>query len=93
MRAVAQGTSPQEGLVIDVMTAEPYTVSIDASVQDVQRVMSEHKVRRVLVVDDRGRCLGVVAPADRARGGGSDEEVSEVLEQISTPGEELRPTL
>ena len=47
--------------------------------------MEDRQIRRVVVVDDAGRCCGIVAQADIARHDTSKREVAEVLEKISTP--------
>ena len=51
-------------LVIDVMTRNVITVTKDTLVGDAQRLMQVHKIRRLPVVDDEGRPIGVVT-ADR----------------------------
>lgn len=47
-------------LVIDVMTRNVITVKKDTPVAEAQRIMKEHKIRRLPVVDDEGRPIGVV---------------------------------
>ena len=47
-------------LVIDVMTTDVITVKKDTLVGDAQRLMKMHNIRRLPVVDDKGRPIGVV---------------------------------
>ena len=47
-------------LVIDVMTRNVITVEKDTPVGEAQRIMKEHNIRRLPVVDDKGRPIGVV---------------------------------
>jgi len=47
-------------LVIDVMTRNVITVKRDTPVSEAQRIMKEHNIRRLPVVDDEGRPIGVV---------------------------------
>ncbi|MGQ0538547.1 MAG: CBS domain-containing protein, partial [Gemmatimonadaceae bacterium] len=59
-------------------------------VSAVERVMADRQVRRVVVVDDDGYCVGIVAQADLARATESRGDVSEgdlarVVERISQP--------
>jgi CBS domain-containing protein len=46
--------------------------------------MEESRVRRLPVVDERGRCIGVVAQADIARSAGQGK-TAEVVREISRP--------
>ncbi len=56
--------------VIDIMTADPVTVSPDDSMEDVRRLMAEKQVRR-LVVCDGSSVVGVVSVGDLATEGAS----------------------
>lgn len=47
-------------LVIDVMTKNVITVKRDTPVSEAQRIMKEHKIRRLPVVDDESRPIGMV---------------------------------
>lgn len=47
-------------LIIDVMTRNVITVTRDTPVGEAQRIMQEHKIRRLPVVDGEGRPIGVV---------------------------------
>jgi CBS domain-containing protein len=77
IRGVAQGMSVDVP-VADVMTPRPHTCSPNADVKDVSRIMSDRQVRRVVVVDDDGHCVGIVAQADLARAAEARSEVDEV---------------
>ena len=57
--------------VRDIMDPNPPTVGSDASVEDVVRLMGEHDRAVVLVVNEGGRCVGIVTEADLVIG---DEE-------------------
>jgi CBS domain-containing protein len=48
----------------EVMTAEPKTISADASVEDAATVMHDENVSRLPVVDDSGRLAGIIARGD-----------------------------
>jgi CBS domain-containing protein len=90
IRAIAQGRGA-ETPVGDVMTMAPCCVSGDTDVQTVERVMSDNQIRRVVVTDDEGCCIGIVAQADLARAADrgndvSDNEIGRVVERISEPG-------
>jgi CBS domain-containing protein len=50
--------------VADIMDAEPATVAEDATVEDVVRTLKEHELPGVPVVNEGGRCVGIVTEAD-----------------------------
>ena len=50
--------------VQDIMTSPAITVTADASVQEVARVMREKKISGVPVVDSQGRLTGIVTELD-----------------------------
>lgn len=65
-RVVATGKEPRTP-VREAMSTPPVTVAADASVEDCCLIMQQYQIRRVLVVDKKGACCGVVAQADVAR--------------------------
>ena len=64
-RCVAKGYSSDQS-VEEVMTSSPVTVSVNASVDECCAKMEDNQVRRLPVVDDEGKCCGIVAQADIA---------------------------
>ena len=64
----------------------------DTDVHEVLECMKREQVRRVLVVDEGDRLVGIIAQADIARKEGPEhpEHVEEVLERISEPGRPRR---
>lgn len=89
LRAVARGLDSTTK-VREAMTADPQTCDEESAIDDLQRVMSDRQVRRVVVVDGGGACVGIVAQADLARaasraGGVTPTEVASVVERISVP--------
>lgn len=84
-RCVAQGKDP-ETPVAEVMTSQASCCGADDDVDEVARIMSDSKIRRVPVVDAGGCCVGMVAQADLAR---TDQQqagnvVGEVSEQTQS---------
>jgi predicted transcriptional regulator len=70
----------------ECMSTPCVTISEDASIEDCCRVMEENLIRRVPVVDSKGRCCGIVSQADIAQT--MDELAAEVVRQVSQPTEE-----
>ena len=64
LRVVARGADPTETTAADVMTADPVTITIDAGLLDVTRLMRDHGVRRVPVVDDNDKLVGIITLDD-----------------------------
>jgi len=66
VKVVAQGKDPARCTAGDLAQGEIVTVSVDDDASEVLRVMSEHRIRRVPVID--GHILvGIIAQADIAR--------------------------
>jgi CBS domain-containing protein len=66
-RSLAMGKNPLDLSARDVMTREPLALSPETSVEKCCEVMESKAVRRMLVVDEAGKCVGIVAQADIAR--------------------------
>ena len=81
-RTVAKGLNPLEMQVADCMTTPPISVGPDDALDKCYRVLEENQIRRVPVVDDGGRCCGIVALADIAERV-SKADSGEVLQQVS----------
>lgn len=64
LRILAEGLNPDTTPVADVMTRHPATVSENAPVEDVLALMRSKAVRRLPVVDGRGRLIGLVSVDD-----------------------------
>ena len=57
------------------------------SLDDIEKLMARHQVRRIPVVDEQNCVLGVIAQADlaRERKAVGEKDLSKVLESISEP--------
>ena len=51
-------------LVRDIMDPDPVTVAPDADVESVIRTLREHELPGVAVVNEAGRCVGILTEAD-----------------------------
>src|SRR5688500_2736038 len=66
IRAFATGQNPAELKASDAMTMGVTTITPDASIEKCADVMEDKKIRRVVVVNDDGKVVGMVAQADIA---------------------------
>lgn len=53
-----------EATVAEIMDADPVTVAPDATVEEVVRTLRRHELTGVPVVNDGGRCVGMITEAD-----------------------------
>lgn len=83
VNAVAESNHPENIKVLNLMTKHIISVHQDDSIDVAAKKMKEHKVRRVLVVDDEDRLTGIISLADFAHQ--DKNEAMEILEQVSEP--------
>jgi CBS domain-containing protein len=82
IRVVAEGKDPRSTQVREIASRELVTVDPDQSLDEAARLMAQHQVRRLPVVEEDGRLVGIVAQADVAQAG-DDARTGEVVERIS----------
>jgi CBS domain-containing protein len=82
IRVVAEGKHPQTTKVSEVMSRELVTIDPDQDLEEALRLMSRHQVRRLPVVEEDGRLIGVIAQADIARELGATT-TGDLVEDIS----------
>lgn len=68
LRCIAEGRAPDETKVRDVMTDDVHTVYEDAEVEAALEMMADREVRRLVVVDNGERVVGIVALDDFLEG-------------------------
>jgi len=91
-RVVARGRNPLDLTAGDCMTTPAVIVTPLATLDECCEVMEEGQIRRVPVVDDEGRCIGIVSQADIARYG-PDHVTAEVVQRVSEPTAEASNTV
>ena len=82
VRIVAEGKSPETTHVADIASRELVTIDPDQDVDEAMRLMSKHQVRRLPVVEEDGKLVGIVAQADIAKHVAA-AQTGEVVEKIS----------
>jgi CBS domain-containing protein len=83
MKVIAEGRDPKGTRVVDVMTSKPVTCREDDDIDEAAELMTEHQVRRIPVVDEDGRILGIIAQADLATRLSKSKKTGDVVEKIS----------
>ena len=83
IRAVAASRNPLEMKASEIMTTNVATVKAETSIEECFNVMEDKDIRRVLVVDDEGKCCGIVAQADIVQSNASPTRTNEVIREIS----------
>ena len=81
---VAEAKLAETTRIADVMTRNPVTCAPENTLEDCENLMQKHQIRRVPVVDDKGRCVGIVTQADIAAYA-SVAEIAKTLGEISKP--------
>ncbi len=69
----------------DHMTKDVECVRADSDLSDVEEIMSDEQVRRVPVVDEQDRLIGMIAQADLVRSSHPDD-AADTVEDISKRG-------
>lgn len=89
---VAEAKLAETTKIADVMTRTPVTCAPENTLEDCERLMQKHQIRRLPVVDAEGRCIGMIAQADLALRAPA-AEVAKTLAEISRAvraGREMR---
>ena len=83
IRVVAEGKDPQSVTVGEIASKDLVTVDPQQELDEALRLMAQHQVRRLPVVEEDGRLVGILAQADVAQQG-DDTKTGQVVEQISS---------
>lgn len=78
---IAKGQDPSSVRVGQMAQGEAVTIGADDSLEEARRVMAEHQVRRLPVIDGR-RLVGIISQKDVAEDSG-DAATGEMVERIS----------
>ena len=82
IRVVAEGKSPETVTVGEIASRELVTIDPQQELDEALRLMARHQVRRLPVVEEDGKLVGIVAQADIARNA-SDVQTGDLVEDIS----------
>lgn len=79
--ALAEGSDPAQTTAADLAQGKPVTIAADDGLEDAIQTMTNHKVRRLPVIDGHD-LVGMISQADLARSMPEDR-VGELVELIS----------
>lgn len=82
IRVVAEGKDPNQTTVREAASTSVVTIDPQQDLDEALRLMAKHQVRRLPVVEEDGKLVGVVAQADVAREG-DDKQTGQVVQEIS----------
>jgi CBS domain-containing protein len=82
VRVVAEGLDPERVKVSEVASRDVVTLDPQQDLDEALRLLARHQVRRLPVVEEDGRVVGVLAQAAVARAA-DERRTGEVVEQIS----------
>jgi CBS domain-containing protein len=82
IKAIARGKDPNSTEAGELGEGKPIVVSATDSVDDALRAMKDNKIRRLPVIDDDKRLVGIVSQGDLATSI-DEEKVGELVEVIS----------
>ena len=81
---VAEGLDPKNVSIEKFVRTNPVTCRDGENLDKCERVMQEHQIRRIPVVDAEGACIGIISQADLALKD-KPEKVSKTVAEISRP--------
>ena len=83
LKVIADGRDPQTTKVEEVMTRKLITCRPDDDVESAMKAMAQYQLRRIPVVNDDNRLVGIISQADVATRVDEPEKTAEVVKEIS----------
>jgi CBS domain-containing protein len=87
LKIVAEERDAKSTKVESIMSRKVVTCRAEDDLQKALDAMSEHQLRRIPVVDNGNKILGIIAQADVATRVNQPEKTAEVVKQISQANE------
>jgi CBS domain-containing protein len=84
MRVVAEGRDPTATSVSEILSRDLVTIGPEQSLDDAIELMARHQVRRLPVVEEDGRLIGMLAQADIALEA-REKKAGGLLQEVSQP--------
>jgi CBS domain-containing protein len=83
IKVVAEGRDPQNTRVEEVMTRKLITCYADEDVENAMKSMAQYQLRRIPVVGENMKLVGIISQADVATRVDEPEKTAEVVREIS----------
>jgi len=83
LKIIAEGRDPKKTKVETVMTRKVISCRADDDVQKAINAMSEHQLRRIIVVDNTNKILGIISQADVATRANEPHKTAEMVKDVS----------
>jgi CBS domain-containing protein len=83
LKVVGEGRDPKSTKVEDVMTRKLITCHADDNVENAMKAMAQYQLRRIPVVDENMKLVGIISQADVATRVDEPERTAEVVREIS----------
>lgn len=83
IRAVAEGKDPNQTHVDEIMTEELHYCYEDEDVSEAKKIMTEHQIRRLVVLNKKKRMTGIVSLGDLATKCDNEKLVADLTESVS----------
>lgn len=87
LKIIAEGRDAKSTKVEAVMTHKVVTCHADDDLQKALDAMAEHQLRRIPVVDNDNKIIGIIAQADVATRAGQPEKTAEMVKEVSQANE------
>lgn len=85
VKVVGMGKDAKRTAVQEIMTPAPIKCNLDDDVKKAIRLMEEAQVRRIPIVDDKDKLVGIIAQADIAVRLSKTKKTGDLVEEISKP--------
>lgn len=83
LKVVGEGRDPKNTKVEEVMTRKLITCHADDNVENAMKAMAQYQLRRIPVVDENMKLVGIISQADVATRVDEPERTAEVVKEIS----------
>ena len=83
LKVIAEGQDPKTTRVEDVMSKKLVTCRADDDVENAMKAMAQYQLRRIPVVEDDNRLVGIISQADIATRVDEPQKTAEVVKEIS----------
>lgn len=83
LKVIAEGLDPKTTKVNDVMSKKLVTCYADDDVEQAMNAMAQFQLRRIPVVGDNMKLIGIISQADVATRVGEPSRTAEVVREIS----------